>query len=135
MKKPEKKGQALEILAGDVSQTRWMLGLNTAVRGFKELQSDISSERDRYAAEFARHQIKHAADSEKGGAASAQVRRSALALRNEEIVREAGRLRAAGRADSEICSILAMRGKPWPSTARHIRTILQDEGFLEKRGK
>lgn len=135
MKKPEKKGYVLEILAGDVAQTRWMLGLNTAIRGVKELQSDISSERDRFAAEFARRQIMHTANSEKGGAASVQSRRSAKALRNEEIVREAYRLRAARRGDSEICGILAKHGEPWPSTARQIRTILQDEGFLEKRGK
>lgn len=60
-KKPEKKGRVLEILAGDVSRTRWMLGLNTAVRGFKELQSDIANARDSFAAEFATRQIKASA--------------------------------------------------------------------------
>jgi hypothetical protein len=137
MKKPKRNEHVLGILAGDVSQTRWMLGLNTAVRGFKELQSDISNERDKYAAEFARQQIKHAANSEKGGAASVQVRRSERAPRNIAIASEARRLMAppSKRAPREICSMLKDNAIAQGLSIRQIRTILQDEGVLEKRRK
>ena len=136
-KKPEKKGRVLEILAGDVSRTRWLLGLNTAVRGFKELQSDIANARDSFAAEFATRQLKHAANSEKGGAASVQSRRSERAYRNETIANEARRLMAppSNRSPHEICGILAILDISQGLSTKQIRTILQDEGVLEKRRK
>ncbi len=134
-KKPEKKGHVLEILAGDVSRTRWLLGLDTAVRGFKELQSDIANARDSFAAEFATRQIKHVANSEKGGALSVQVRRSERTGRNKAIVDKARKLMAppSDHAPNEVCSVIARDVISQGLSTKQIRTILQDEGVLEKR--
>lgn len=128
-----KKNEIRSLIAANAEGVDWLANLPTAIGDLKHLQTSIKTEFKESAVERCRQQLKHAADSEKGGAASVQVRRSAKALRNRDIVREAGRLRAAGRADSEICGILAGYRTTWPSTARQVRTILQDEGFLEKR--
>ena len=99
-KKPEKKGRVLEILAGDVSRTRWLLGLNTAVRGFKELQSDIANARDSFAAEFATRQISQSAVNRENGRALKKpgVTRAALETFREEFVYREGRERGWKKA-------------------------------------
>lgn len=128
-----KKKEIRTLIAADGERVDWLANLPTSIGDLNQLQQSIKTEFKESAVERCRQQITHAANSEKGGAASVQVRRSALALRNEEIAREAIRLKAGRHADNEICSILAKRGRPWPSTPRQIRTILQDQGVLEKR--
>lgn len=84
------------------------------------------------AVERAKSKRQHVANSQKGGAASVQSRRSELALRNKTIAEDARRKLAAGYSEREICGMLAQQKG---LSAKQIRTILQDEGVLEKRRK
>lgn len=125
-----KKKEIRTLIAADGERVDWLANLPTTIGDLNQLQKGIKTEFKESAVERCRQQLKHAADSEKGGAASVQVRRSAKALRNGELAREAEKLIAGGHSPHEICGMLALRQE---LSARQIRTILQDQGVLEKR--
>lgn len=82
------------------------------------------------AVERAQSKRQHVANSQKGGAASVQSRRSELALRNKTIAEDARRKLAAGYSEREICGILAQQKGLSDKT---IREILREQGVLKKR--
>jgi hypothetical protein len=127
-----KKKEIRTMIAADGERVDWLANLPTSIGDLNQLQQSIKTEFKESAVERCRQQIKHAANSEKGGAASVQVRRSAKALRNGELAREAVKLIAGGHSPHDVCGILAQRQE---LSTRQIRTILQDEGVLEKRRK
>lgn len=84
MKKPEKKDEALEVLAADVSQVRWAIGLKTNIGGIKDWQSTIANARDSFAAEHARLKLKQSAVNRP----NAETQRKAVSREDLERVRE-----------------------------------------------
>lgn len=82
------------------------------------------------AVERAKSKRQHVANSQKGGAASVQSRRSELALRNKTIAEDARRKLAAGYSEHEISGILAQQKGLSDKT---IREILREQGVLKKR--
>ena len=132
-----KKKEIRTLIAADGERVDWLANLPTSIGDLNQLQQSIKTEFKESAVERCRQQIKHAANSEKGGAASVQVRRSERAPRNIAIASEARRLMAppSKRAPREICSMLKDNAIAQGLSIRQIRTILQDEGVLEKRRK
>jgi hypothetical protein len=110
------------MFADNMERVNWAMALRTGIVSLKDWQSELKTERDRCAAEFAKHQLEHAANSKKGGAASAESRRGKMATRNKDIVEYAEKLLAAGRKSHEIVGILAQQKN---LSARQIRTILK----------
>lgn len=124
-----KSGTIVDLAPTVMKRLKFELSLPTTDPRLREA---IEDERDRCASESATRQLKHAANSEKGGVKSGQERRDANVSRNGELALEAKKLIVGGHAPHEICGILAQRQK---LSAKQIRTILQDEGVLEKRRK
>lgn len=92
MKKTEKKDEALEILAADVSQVRWAIGLKTNIGGINDWQSNIANARDSFAAEHARLKLKQSAANTAGGRALKKptVTRATLETFREEFIYRMG---------------------------------------------
>lgn len=132
-----KKNEIRSQIAANVEGMEWLANLPTTIRDLKHLQKSIKTEFKESAVERCRQQLKHAANSEKGGAASVQVRRNALALRNGNIASEGRRLMEppSNHSPQEICAILQKNAISQGLSTKQIRTILQDEGVLEKRRK
>ena len=127
-----KKKEIRTLIAADGERVDWLANLPTSIGDLNQLQQSIKTEFKESAVERCRQQITHVANSQKGGAASVQSRRSELALRNKTIAEDARRKLAAGYSEREICGMLAQQ---IGLSAKQIRTILQDEGVLEKRRK
>lgn len=92
MKKKEKKDEALEVLAADVSQVRWAVGLKTNIGGLKDWQSNIANARDSFAAEHARLKLRQSAANTPGGLALKKptVTRATLEANREEFIYRTG---------------------------------------------
>ena len=144
---PETKDEAQEVIAGTIplysvisgdtehkKRLRFELGLPTMD---PKLRQAIENEQDSRLIESETRETEHKSNAKKGGAASVQSRRSDLAPRNIAIANKARKLMAppSKRAPCEICSILKDDDIAQGLSTKQIRTILQDEGVLEKRRK
>lgn len=132
-----KKNEIRSLIAANVEGVDWLANLPTAIGDLKHLQTSIKTEFKESAVERCRQQLKHGTSSKKGGDVSVQVRRSERAPRNNAIASEARRLMAppSSRSPSEICGVLAQQEITQGLSTKQIRTILQNEGVLEKRRK
>jgi hypothetical protein len=125
------------VISGDTEhkkRLRFALGLPTMD---PKLRQAIENEQDNRLIESETRETEHKCNSKKGGDVSVQVRRSERAPRNNAIASEARRLMAppSSRSPSEICGVLAQQEITQGLSTKQIRTILQNEGVLEKRRK
>jgi len=127
-----KKTEAIplsSLFAGDMELVNLALSLPTTD---PVLAKAIADERDRCAAEFAKGEFEHVINSKKGGEASVQARRSALASRNVNIADKARKL-LSKHAPGEVCAIVAKDAVARGLGVKSIRTILQEQGVLKCR--
>ena len=126
-----------DVIRGDAEhkkRLRFALSLSTMDQKLKQA---IEDERDQRELDAEAEEAKHAVNSRKGGALSVQVRRSKLTGRNREIVDKARKLMAppSNYAPYDVCGVIAKDVIAQGLSTKQIRTILQDEGVLEKRRK
>lgn len=76
------KKELYGLFAGDMPRVNWLLGLNTLIRGLKDYQGEIASERDSLVTEMAKRKLR---DSAKGSVNASQPRKDKVHVTPEAI--------------------------------------------------